>query len=219
MDVFTSASGGSDDRDDVGYSRRRPTRATKTTNPEAVSPDGAEEMSRKQSKSTSSAPAGCRACSDFKAFVAGGGPKGVTPPMKQAGKEKEAESEESRQALEEKRYFARCPLDVGEIGRRTWGFMHTMSVYLPEGNLNSNQQSELSQFVGIFSRLYPCDHCAQDFRSEIKKEPPVVETGRGFAQWLCRQHNLVNLKLGKSQFDCNLVYERWRDGPKDGSCD
>ena len=65
--------------------------------------------------------------------------------------------------------------------------------------------------------LFNCS--AQDFRSEIKKEPPVVETGRGFAQWLCRQHNLVNLKLGKSQFDCNLVYERWRDGPKDGSCD
>ena len=56
--LFPSASGGSDDRDDVGYSRRRPTRATKTTNPEAVSPDGAEEMSGKQSKSTSSAPAG-----------------------------------------------------------------------------------------------------------------------------------------------------------------
>ena len=56
--LFPSASGGSDDRDDVGYSRRRPTRATKTTNPEAVSSDGAEEMSRKQSKSTSSAPAG-----------------------------------------------------------------------------------------------------------------------------------------------------------------
>lgn len=29
----------------------------------------------------------------------------------------------------------------------------------------------------------------------------------------------VNRKLGKPDFDCSLVDERWRDGWKDGSCD
>ena len=121
--------------------------------------------------------------------------------------------------MAEKRYFSRCPLDVGAIGNRTWGFLHTMSVYLPEGELAQDQQTDLTQFVGAFSRLYPCDHCAGDFRAEVKKEPPVVTSGRGFAQWLCRQHNQVNAKLGKPEFDCLKVYQRWRDGPKDGSCD
>merc|ERR1711951_240361 len=141
-----------------------------------------------------------------------GGPKQTT-------QSKSSQEEEARQALEEKKYFSRCPLDVGAIGNRTWGFLHTMSVYLPEGKLGQDRQRDLTQFVGAFSRLYPCDHCAQDFRTEIGKEPPDVSSGKGFALWLCRQHNLVNVKLGKPKFDCNLVYERWRDGPKDGSCD
>ena len=29
----------------------------------------------------------------------------------------------------------------------------------------------------------------------------------------------VNEMLGKPTFDCSKVFERWRDGPADGSCD
>jgi len=36
---------------------------------------------------------------------------------------------------------------------------------------------------------------------------------------MCQQHNVVNRKLGKPEFDCRKVLERWKDGPKDGRCD
>lgn len=38
-----------------------------------------------------------------------------------------------------------------------------------------------------------------------------VESRPAFAGWLCRQHNLVNAKLGKPLFDCDMVsgYSRW----------
>jgi FAD-linked sulfhydryl oxidase len=39
------------------------------------------------------------------------------------------------------------------------------------------------------------------------------------SQWLCRIHNEINRRLGKQEFDCSKVDERWRDGWKDGSCD
>ena len=36
---------------------------------------------------------------------------------------------------------------------------------------------------------------------------------------MCELHNEVNDRLGKPQFDCDKVDERWRTGPADGSCD
>jgi FAD-linked sulfhydryl oxidase len=32
-------------------------------------------------------------------------------------------------------------------------------------------------------------------------------------------HNEVSRKIGKAEFDCSKVDERWKDGWKDGSCD
>ena len=32
-------------------------------------------------------------------------------------------------------------------------------------------------------------------------------------------HNEVNRRIGKKEFDCSKVDERWCDGWKDGSCD
>lgn len=112
-----------------------------------------------------------------------------------------------------------CPLDKDELGIKTWGFLHTMSVYLPEGKLETTQQTELTSFINLFSKLYPCDICASDMRKDIKDEKPKVQTGYDFAQWLCRLHNKTNTKLGKPVFDCNKVFERWKNGPEDGSCD
>ena len=191
MDKFFNATV---DDDSVGYSRRR----------------GQGQAQQSEGKP-------CRACTDFKSFLKAGGPS-VNVTEVNGGSQNKTD-EKAQEALQEKEYFSRCPLDVAAIGNRTWGFLHTMSVYLPEGALTPTQSSEVSQFMQIFSRIYPCDHCASDFRTEIKKEPPVVDTGKNFAQWLCRQHNQVNRKLGKPEFNCNLIYERWRDGPKDGSCD
>lgn len=53
----------------------------------------------------------------------------------------------------------------------------------------------------------------------IYRDQPDTRTRVSFTQWLCRLHNEVNRKLGKPDFDCSLVDERWRDGWKDGSCD
>merc|ERR1712080_768817 len=107
-----------------------------------------------------------------------------------------------------------CPLDKDELGAKTWGFLHTMSVYLPEGKLKPTQQTDLRSFMDLFSKFYPCEHCASDMRKDIQDEKPNVETGYSFAQWLCRLHNKTNIKLGKPVFDCNTIFERWRDGPE-----
>nr|CAD7417674.1 unnamed protein product [Timema poppensis] len=53
----------------------------------------------------------------------------------------------------------------------------------------------------------------------LKVSPPATKSQEDLSQWLCKIHNSVNDRLGKSLFDCSRVNERWRDGWKDGSCD
>jgi len=142
----------------------------------------------------------CRACTDFQSFMKAG----------QTKKKVKTEKTEKKP----------CPPDVNEIGRGSWTLLHTMSVYLPEDKLSTEQKSDVANFMNILSRVYPCFHCAEDLKVDLKESPPTkVETGKDFAQWMCQLHNKVNIKLGKPTFDCSKVYERWRDGYPDGSCD
>ncbi len=57
------------------------------------------------------------------------------------------------------------------------------------------------------------------FCNRLQTHPPLVQNRDCFAHWMCEMHNEVNERLGKPQFDCSKVHERWLDGWKDGSCD
>jgi FAD-linked sulfhydryl oxidase len=38
----------------------------------------------------------------------------------------------------------------------------------------------------------------------MKEKPPKLDSREEFALWVCEQHNLVNEKLMKPQFNCTL---------------
>lgn len=173
----------------------------------------------------------CKACSDFRTWIKTGGPKdGSKGPERPSGGGTEASSS-SRQAVVPQLPGPAatatatasapldCPLDKDDLGRKTWALLHSISVYLPEGGLEASKRREVEDFMGLVSKLYPCEPCAIDMRQDIKQDPPDTSSGSAFAGWLCRLHNKTNRKLGKPEFDCTKVYERWRDGPPDGSCD
>ncbi|CAJ0603556.1 unnamed protein product [Cylicocyclus nassatus] len=111
-----------------------------------------------------------------------------------------------------------CPIDKNELGRSTWNLLHTMSVYYPE-KPNEDQKKTVFQFLDSLSKTFPCDFCARDLRKDLKKDPPKLDSREEFALWMCQLHNRVNKKIGKDEFDCSKVFERWKDGWKDGSCD
>lgn len=111
-----------------------------------------------------------------------------------------------------------CPPDVEELGKSTWTLLHSIAATYPD-KPSKSQQENLTQFMNSFSNLYPCFHCAEDFRDYIKDNKIKVTNRDEFGNWLCNAHNAVNVKLGKPKFDCNLWKERWKDGWKDGRCD
>lgn len=153
----------------------------------------------------------CRTCYDFKTW------------MKMFGRKKEATADRPFEADQEQlerleRDVKQCPVDKDELGQATWKFLHTMSVSYPE-RPSQQEQNDMTEFLRLFAKVYPCEPCAEDFQKDMATHPPTVHSGEALATWLCHAHNRVNEKLDKKQFDCSRVFERWRDGWADGSCD
>lgn len=113
---------------------------------------------------------------------------------------------------------ADCPADVDRLGRHTWTFLHTAAAYYPT-DPPAHHRSSMLGLLNALPTLYPCSHCAQDLAIEMQRRPPRVESRGALERWLCEIHNDVNRKLGKADFDCDKVGERWREGWTDGRCD
>ncbi|XP_031573628.1 FAD-linked sulfhydryl oxidase ALR-like [Actinia tenebrosa] len=148
----------------------------------------------------------CRACTSFKSW------------MRSQVNSNQDEKQQKTSEVKAEENSKECPLDREELGRSTWGFLHTMAAYYPEKPTNS-QQKDMEQFIQIFSQFFPCNECSSHLREKIKEEPPDTRNQQTFSQWMCRIHNKVNRHIGKQEFDCSKVDERWLHGWKDGSCD
>ena len=111
-----------------------------------------------------------------------------------------------------------CPPDREELGRNTWGYLHTMAAYWQDAP-STKEKSAMRTFIRQFSKTYPCEDCAYALRVWMKSNPPDVASQSTLSRWFCEAHNDVNERLGKKLFDCSLVEQRWRDGWDDGSCD
>lgn len=169
----------------------------------------------------------CRACTDFKGWMKTG------PVMPSDGKSNPKTSSEvpkhelpgtgtpesisSKDTSENASPSQECPPDSEQLGRSTWTFLHTMASYYPDQPDKNSQQSAID-LMNAMSRLYPCSFCAKHLSKELTRNPPDVSSRERLEQWMCELHNEVNARQGKPLFDCRYVRERWRDGPKDGSC-
>ncbi len=84
---------------------------------------------------------------------------------------------------------------------------------------NKIEKESISNLILSISYLYPCKPCAEHLQDYLKENPLSFESKKDFSLWLCRFHNSINLMQNKQIFDCSLLDERWKIGPKDNSCD
>lgn len=93
-----------------------------------------------------------------------------------------------------------------------------MASYYPD-NPTVDDRIQMNNFINGLARFYPCETCANDLRNDIRNYPPETENRNKLSNWWCMIHNRVNRKLGKKEFDCKNLDQRWLDGWSDGSCD
>ena len=105
-----------------------------------------------------------------------------------------------------------------ELGRATWLFLHTLAAQYPE-DPTRQQARDARDLVSIMTRAYPCAECARHFEEVVRRVPPDVSSGAAFRRWTCEVHNEVNVRLGKPEFDCSRVDERWAGLACDGDDD
>eukprot|EP01035_Chromulina_nebulosa_P018899 gene18899-24698_t len=108
-----------------------------------------------------------------------------------------------------------CPLDRSELGRSTWGLIHTIAAHYPD-NPNDTDKTNVLNFVQSLAYLYPCKICAVDFQIYLKEHPPKINSRSDLILWFCELHNDVNDRLGKDQYPCSIdsLDERWKYGSK-----
>lgn len=98
-----------------------------------------------------------------------------------------------------------------ELGRAAWKVFHTILAQYPEHPEEEDRQT-LTSYIHLFSRVYPCRECAEDFQKLLKKYPPQVSSREHASQWGCHIHNQVNQKLHKEWFDCNEISDKYNCG-------
>ncbi len=100
------------------------------------------------------------------------------------------------------------PPSPEELGRGGWTVLHMVTIRYPD-HPTDEEKITMQQFFDSFARVYPCQDCSKHFRIELQNSPPVLDSKKDLSEWLCRVHNNVNARLGKSQFNCANVMQRW----------
>jgi len=102
-------------------------------------------------------------------------------------------------------------------------FMYMHKIYIQAAwypdHPTTLEQQHMNQFMQALAIFYPCTYCATDFQQAIQEKPIVTTSRKELCQWLCQQHNVVNTKLGKPTFPCDIetLDERWRKQQQDGN--
>ena len=66
---------------------------------------------------------------------------------------------------------ADCPVGREELGRGTWALLHTAAAWFPDQPTDQDK-AHAHNLISSLAALYPCTHCAEDFRATVRDSPP-----------------------------------------------
>ncbi|KAG0204018.1 hypothetical protein BGX28_003897 [Mortierella sp. GBA30] len=79
----------------------------------------------------------------------------------------------------------------------------------------ADERAAIKQWIYLLSRLYPCGECATHFQKMLKEHPPQTSSRAALSNWACSVHNIVNVRLGKPEFDCSTLADVYKCGCAD----
>lgn len=120
--------------------------------------------------------------------------------------------EETEECMRQTRNIPRAPSTREELGHGTWNFLHRMAAQYDK-EPTPERQEDMRMFIKLFGDFYPCPDCSAHFREMIKEHPPDVSSNWNLSIWFCKVHNIVNERLGKPQFPCDIesIKTKWGD--------
>lgn len=90
-----------------------------------------------------------------------------------------------------------------KLGRDTWRFLHTLANGYP--NYPTNRDKLLMRnFLDTLTEIYPCNLCKRHMKEMFRKNPYKLNNRGEFVIYLCNIHNIVNKRLGKDLYECNI---------------
>lgn len=100
------------------------------------------------------------------------------------------------------------------MGFFTWSYMHSLLANIECGKddkMDPIVKKRVLDLISLIQKTFPCPTCSQDFKELLEKYPADhIETKKELGIWLCKLHNLVNVKLKKSEFNCAKLDETYK---------
>ena len=89
------------------------------------------------------------------------------------------------------------------------------SAFYPE-NPTEEDQNDMKNFLFAFAKFYPCPCCGKHFAKILRENPIQAESRAELMNYICKMHNLVNVRTKKPEVPCELVGNIW--GQEDCGC-
>jgi len=125
-----------------------------------------------------------------------------------SGKKKSNRHVNKKYADTNKFWLIKSPPGLYELGKATWTLLHTVAAYYPSTPTDSKKE-EINTFLCSLVKSFPCTECSVDMQQYMEHNPPKLDTREQLERWMCEAHNHVNIRLGKPEFNCDFVRERW----------
>jgi len=96
-----------------------------------------------------------------------------------------------------------CPQKFGPY---FWGAMHLACLY-------ADDYETLKKFVESYVEMLPCPACRIHFAEVIHYHPfPAESHNLDYFKWSVDAHNIVNSRLGKTQWSYDEAFREWTSG-------
>ena len=95
-----------------------------------------------------------------------------------------------------------------KAGFFVWTVMHLYSAFVPE-NPNEIEKEEIKTLITLLGKYFPCKKCSGHFKKMLSENPIEVDTREIFMKYLCKIHNIVNIRINKPTFPCENIVDIW----------